>query len=38
MLEDNENEAAFERRCNDYDSPTPAEIAEKMHKIQRDIK
>lgn len=38
QLEDNENEAAFERSQNDYDRPSAGEQAEMMHRIQRDLK
>jgi len=38
MLEDNENEAAFERSQNDYDRPSASEQAEMMYRIQRDLK
>lgn len=38
QLEDNENEAAWERSQNDYDRPSAGEQAEMMHRIQRDLK
>lgn len=38
MLEDNENEAAWERSQNDYDRPSASEQAEMMYRIQRDLK
>ena len=37
-LEDNDNEAAWERRMSDYDAPSANEQAEMMHRVKRDLK
>lgn len=35
MLEDNENEAAYERWSSDYDAPDSKELAHRQHESQK---